>query len=167
MSDETMPGPTRLPDFSARQRDILRIVIREYIGTAEPVASVALVRRYSLDVSPATVRNELAALEELGLLTHPHTSSGRVPTDLGYRFFIDSLMPGAGLAPEEQLTVSHQFQQARRDTNQWLRLAASTLARLTAEASIVTSSVARASRLRHVEAVPISERRALLVAVLE
>ncbi len=156
-----------MPDLSARQREILRIVIREYISSAEPVASVALVHRYALDVSPATVRNELAALEEFGLLTHPHTSAGRVPTDLGYRFFIDSLMPGGGLAPEEQLTVSHQFQQARQDTNQWLRLAASTLARLTAEASIVTSSVVRASRVRHLEAVPISERRVLLVAVLE
>jgi len=155
------------PELGPRQRDILRAVIREYIATAQPVASNALVRRYGLGVSSATVRNELALLEELGLLTHPHTSAGRVPTDLGYRYFIESLMADPALRPEEQLTVSHQFQQAQRDSAEWLRLAASILARLTVEASIVTPPAATRSALRHVEAVPISERRFLLVAVLE
>lgn len=157
----------RLPELAERQRELLRAVIREYIATAEPVASAALVRRYGLGVSSATVRNELAALEELGLLTHPHTSAGRVPTDLGYRYFIESLMPRPSLLPAEQVTVSHQFQQAVSNTGEWLRLAASTLARLTAEASIVTPPAATHSTLRHVEAVPINERRVLLVAVLD
>src|SRR6266540_3706371 len=157
----------QLPKLGDRQRDLLRAVIREYIATAQPVASAALVRQYRLDVSSATVRNELAVLEELGLLTHPHTSAGRVPTDLGYRYFIESLMPNTTLQPEEQLTVSHQFQQAQRDTAQWLRLAASTLARLSSEASIVTQPAGTKSLLKHVEAVPIHERRALIVAVLE
>jgi heat-inducible transcriptional repressor len=125
------------------------------------------VRRYALPVSSATVRNELAELEDLGLLTHPHTSAGRVPTDLGYRYFIESLMPDTALHPEEQLTVSHQFQQAQRDSEQWLRLAASTLARLTAEASIVTQPAATRSALKHVDLVPIQDRRVLIVAVLE
>src|SRR6266511_5589827 len=111
----------QLPQLGERQRDLLRAVIREYIATAQPVASAALVRRYRLPVSSATVRNELAALEELGLLTHPHTSAGRVPTDLGYRFFIESLMSGAALQPQEQVTVSHQFQQAHQDSAEWLR----------------------------------------------
>ncbi|HEX9496483.1 MAG TPA: heat-inducible transcriptional repressor HrcA [Candidatus Limnocylindria bacterium] len=154
-----------LPDLADRQREILRAVIREFIATAQPVASGALVRRYRLPVSSATVRSELAELEDLGLLTHPHTSAGRVPTDLGYRFFIESLMPDPSLQPEEQLTVSHQFQQAQRDTAQWLRLAASTLARLTAEASIVTPPTGSKSVLKHVDVVPIHERRVLIVAV--
>src|SRR6058998_1771990 len=141
-----------LPALAERQRDLLRAVIREYIATAEPVASAALVRRYGLDVSSATVRNALAALEELGLLTHPHTSAGRVPTDLGYRYFIESLMPHPSLLPAEQLTVSHQFQQAMSNT---------------AEAAIVTPPSPTRSLLKHVEAVPISERRVLLVAVLD
>src|SRR5207249_4181529 len=156
-----------LPTLAERQRDLLRAVIREYIATAEPVASAALVRRYGLDVSSATVRNALAALEELGLLTHPHTSAGRVPTDLGYRYFIESLMPDTALQPDEQLTVSHQFQQAQRDTAEWLRLAASTLARLSAEASIVTQPAGTKSALKHVDVVPIHERRVLIVAVIE
>jgi heat-inducible transcriptional repressor len=156
-----------LPELADRQREILRAVIREFITTAQPVASGALVRRYALPVSSATVRNELAELEDLGLLTHPHTSAGRVPTDLGYRYFIESLMPDTALHPEEQLTVSHQFQQAQRDSEQWLRLAASTLARLTAEASIVTQPAATRSALKHVDLVPIQDRRVLIVAVLE
>ena len=130
--------PDRLPELRPRQRDILHAVIREHIVSARPVASVALVRRYRLDVSSATVRNELASLEELGLLTHPHTSAGRVPTDLGYRYFIESLMPQTDLRPEEQVTLSHQFRQAPPDAAQWLRLAASALARVTAEAALAT-----------------------------
>jgi heat-inducible transcriptional repressor len=157
----------QLPELGERQRDLLRAVIREYIATAQPVASATLVRQYRLDVSSATVRNELAALEELGLLTHPHTSAGRVPTDLGYRYFIESLMALPGLLPDEQLTVSHQFQQALSNTSEWLRLAASTLARLTTEAAIVTPPATSNATLRHVEVVPISDRRALLVVVFE
>ncbi|HUG05093.1 MAG TPA: heat-inducible transcriptional repressor HrcA [Candidatus Limnocylindria bacterium] len=157
----------QLPQLGERQRDLLRAVIREYIATAQPVASAALVRRYRLDVSSATVRSELAALEELGLLTHPHTSAGRVPTDLGYRYFIESLMPRPHLHPEEQLTVSHQFQQALSNTSEWLRLAASTLARLTTEAAIVTPPATGRAALRHCEVIPINERRALLVVVFE
>ena len=157
----------QLPQLGERQRDLLRAVIREYIATAQPVASAALVRQYRLDVSSATVRHELAALEELGFLTHPHTSAGRVPTDLGYRYFIESLMPRPSLHPDEQLTVSHQFQQALSNTSEWLRLAASTLARLTTEAAIVTPPVTGHATLRHIEVVPISERRALVVVVFE
>ena len=156
-----------LPQLAERQRELLRAVIREYIASAEPVASAALVRRYGLGVSSATVRNELAALEEMGLLTHPHTSAGRVPTDLGYRYFIENLMPRPMLLPDEQVTVSHQFQQAHSNTADWLRLATSTLARLTAEAAIIAPPPAGRAALKHVEAVPISERRVLLIAVLE
>jgi heat-inducible transcriptional repressor len=161
------PNSTEFPELDPRARQVLGAVIREYIATAEPVASAQLVRGYKLDVSPATVRNELAALEEAGLLTHPHTSAGRVPTDLGYRYFIETLMPSPSLRADEQVTVSHQFQQALQDTAAWLRVAASSLARLTAEASIVTQPASKRTTLRHVEVVPIHERRALLVAVVD
>jgi heat-inducible transcriptional repressor len=161
------PESAEFPELDPRARQVLGAVIREYIATAEPVASTQLVRGYKLDVSPATVRNELAALEEAGLLTHPHTSAGRVPTDLGYRYFIETLMPSPSLRPDEQVTVSHQFQQALQDTAAWLRVAASSLARLTEEASIVTTPASKRTTLRHVEVVPIQERRVLLVAVVE
>jgi heat-inducible transcriptional repressor len=161
------PDSNDFPELGPRARQVLGAVIREYIATAEPVASIQLVRGYRLDVSPATVRNELAALRAAGLLTHPHTSAGRVPTDLGYRYFIETLMPSPSLRPEEQVTVSHQFQQALQDTAAWLRVAASSLARLTAEASIVTTPASKRTTLRHVEVVPLHERRVLLVAVVD
>ncbi|MBI2983805.1 MAG: hypothetical protein HYY42_06480 [Chloroflexi bacterium] len=127
-----------LPELRPRQREILHAVIREHISSARPIASAALVARYRMDVSTATVRNELAGLEELGLLMHPHTSAGRIPTDLGYRYFIESLMPQPDLRPDEQVTLSHQFRQVPADAVQWLRLAASALARVTAEAALAT-----------------------------
>jgi heat-inducible transcriptional repressor len=161
------PHSASLPQLDERAKQLLGAVVRQHIATAQPVASAELVRQYHLDISPATVRNELAALEDLGLLTHPHTSAGRVPTDLGYRYFIESLMPRPALGAAEELTVSHQFQQALRDTAAWLRVAASSLARLTEEASIVTPPTAKRSTVRHVEIVPVHERRVLLVAVLE
>ena len=128
----------KLPELAPRRREVLHAVIREHIASALPVASAELVRRYRMGVSAATIRAELAALEELGLLTHPHTSAGRVPTDLGYRYFIEALMPHPDLREDERVTLSHQFRQARPDTSEWLRLAASTLARLTREAAIAT-----------------------------
>jgi heat-inducible transcriptional repressor len=128
----------KLPELASRRREVLHAVIREHIASALPVGSAELVRRYRMGVSAATIRAELAALEELGLLTHPHTSAGRVPTDLGYRYFIEALMPHPDLREDERVTLSHQFRQARPDTSEWLRLAASTLARLTREAAIAT-----------------------------
>src|ERR1700760_3967255 len=78
--------------LSQRQRDILRLVVEEYVATRQPVGSKGLVERAALGVSPSTVRNELAELERLGLLTHPHTSAGRVPTEAGYRVYVDELL---------------------------------------------------------------------------
>jgi heat-inducible transcriptional repressor len=98
MADDLLPFDA----LTDRQRQVLRIVIQEYVETAQPVASVAIVSEYDLGVSPATVRNDLAALEKLGLLTHPHTSAGRVPTELGFRFFVRRLLAEPALLPVEQ-----------------------------------------------------------------
>ena len=94
-----------------RSQSILRAVIEEYVDSATPVGSAALVQRYRLGVSSATVRNILSDLEEAGLLTHPHTSAGRVPTDAGYRYFVESISDSAILPPVEQLMIRHQFGQ--------------------------------------------------------
>ena len=154
-------------ELGPRQQRILRAVIHEYIRTAQPVASEALVRRYRLAVSSATVRNDLAQLEDLGLLTHPHTSAGRVPTQRGYRYFIGSLMADARLDDDEQMMVRHQFHQVHLDTAEWLRLAASVLARLSTGAALVTEPHPQRARVRHLETVPILGQRALLVLVVE
>jgi heat-inducible transcriptional repressor len=91
-------------DMSERRRLILKLVIQEFIESSAPVSSDMLVKKYRLNVSSATVRNELNALEDLGFLTHLHTSAGRVPTDAGYRFFVENLMDRTPLSATEQRT---------------------------------------------------------------
>ena len=152
--------------LDSRAQAILRAVVEDYINTAVPVGSQMLVERYRLQVSSATVRSVLAELELEGLLSHPHTSAGRVPTDAGYRFYVESLMGEVPLSPIEQLTIRHQFGQVEFATDQWFRLAATTLASVTRSAGIATPAKPRAARIRRFELVPIGDRMASLIIVL-
>jgi len=149
-----------------RAQAILRAVIEEYVTTAAPVGSQALVDRYRLGVSSATVRNILAELELAGLLDHPHTSAGRIPTDAGYRWFVESIIDSAPLPPVEQLMIRHQFGQVEFASEHWFRLAASTIASLTHAAGLATPAKPAAARIRRVDLVSINERMASLVVVL-
>jgi heat-inducible transcriptional repressor len=149
-----------------RSQAILRAVIEEYVTTAQPVGSQALVERYGLGVSSATVRNILADLEAAGLLTHPHTSAGRVPTDAGYRFYVESLADVAALPAVEQLMIRHQFGQVEFASEHWFRLAATTLAGLTRSAGLATPAKPRAAHIRRVDLVAVNERMASLILVL-
>jgi heat-inducible transcriptional repressor len=152
--------------LSERRQLILKLVVQEFIETAMPVASEALVRKYRLNVSPATVRNELAALEDLGYLTHLHTSAGRVPTDAGYRFFVENLMERTPLSLPEQRMIRHQFYQVRGELDQWVQLAGAVLARTAQNASLVTPPrTSEPLRFRHLELVAIHESMALAVLV--
>ncbi len=152
--------------LDARAQAILRAVIEEYVTTAVPVGSQTLVERYPFGVSAATVRNVLAELELEGFLGHPHTSAGRVPTDVGYRFYVESLVGEMPLPPIEQLMIRHQFGQVEFATDQWFRLAATTLASATRSAGLATPAKPRAARIRRLELVGIGERMASLVVVL-
>ena len=118
--------PSGLLDL--RSQAILRAVIEEYVTTAQPIGSQALVERYGLGVSSATVRAILAELESAGLLMHPHTSAGRVPTESGYRYYVESIVDSVPLPPVEQLMIRHQFGQVEYASEHWFRLAATTLA---------------------------------------
>ena len=152
--------------LTERRQSILKLVIQEFVATATPVASETLVRKYRLNVSPATVRNELAALEELGYLTHMHTSAGRLPTDTGYRFFVENLMERTPLALPEQRMIRHQFYQVRGELDQWVQLAGAVLARTAQNASVVTPPrTAERLRFRHLELIAIHESMALAVLV--
>ena len=137
------PGP-----LDPRSAAILRAIIEEYVATAQPVGSQALVVKYGLGVSSATVRNVMAELERAGLLRSPHTSAGRVPTDAGYRLYVESISEAVVLAPVEQLMIRHQFGQVEFASEQWFRLAASTLAGATHSAGLATPAKPDASRLR-------------------
>ena len=153
-------------ELSERCQQILRFAIQEYIESTKPVASEALVRKYGLLFSSATVRNELAHLEDLGLLTHLHTSAGRVPTDAGYRYFVENLMERTGLSATEQRTIQHQFYQVRGELDQWMYLAAAVLARSTLNAAVVTAPRAYEARVKHLELIGIHDAIVLLVLVL-
>ncbi|MFN8629682.1 MAG: heat-inducible transcriptional repressor HrcA [Chloroflexota bacterium] len=149
-----------------RSQAILRAVIEEYVTTAQPVGSAALVERYRLGVSSATVRAVLADLEAAGLLTHPHTSAGRVPTEHGYRYYVESIVDSVPLPPVEQLMIRHQFGQVEYASEHWFRLAATTLATLTRAAGLATPAKPASAHLRHLDLVSISDRMASLILVL-
>lgn len=156
-----------MESITKRQQQILKIIIREYIHTGQPVGSKTLVKNYNLDVSSATVRNEMAALEQQGYIAQPHTSAGRVPTEAGYRYFVRKLMGETELPANEQLMIRHQFHQARLELDQWMRLSAAVLAHTTGNASWVTSPKIRECRLKHLELISIHEQVALLILILK
>jgi heat-inducible transcriptional repressor len=155
-----------LGPLDLRSQAILRAVIEEYVTTASPVGSQALVERYGLGVSSATVRNILAELETAGLLSHPHTSAGRMPTDAGYRFYVESIAETVPLPAVEQLMIRHQFGQVEFASEHWFRLAATTLAGLTRSAGLATPAKPRAAHIRRVDLVAVNERMASLILVL-
>lgn len=155
-----------MASLTRRQEKILALVVKEYVETAQPIGSETL-RRRGLDVSSATIRNELAELEGSGYLMHPHTSAGRVPTEKGYRYFVESLMEEFELPPVEQRMIRHQFHQVTLDVDQWMRLAAAVLAHASHSAALVTAPASTRCRFKHVQLVSISEQVALLVFVLQ
>jgi heat-inducible transcriptional repressor len=124
------------------------------------------VRKYSLSFSSATVRHELAGLEEAHLIYQPHTSAGRVPTDLGYRYFVEYLMEESALSLSEQRLIRHQFYQVQDQLDQWVRLTASVMARLLHSAAVMTSPRADVGRLKHFEVLSVTDLSAHLVLVL-
>jgi len=144
---------------------LLAIIVEEYVSTARPVASEHIVGHYGLNVSSATVRNDMVALEQAGLIVQPHTSAGRVPSDRGYRYFVENLMTPSTLPANEQRKIRHQFHQIEMDANEWVRLATAVLARTVHNAAVATPPRSTAVRLKHFELLSLSERRALLVLV--
>ncbi|MBK7177065.1 MAG: heat-inducible transcription repressor HrcA [Chloroflexi bacterium] len=149
-----------------RQERILDLVIRTYIRTGIPVGSKMLVEIYDLDVSSATVRNELAALGEMGYLVQMHTSAGRLPSETGYRYFVQKLLGEFRLPLNERQMIRHQFHQARLDMNQWMQLAAAILAHTSQGASFVTAPQRRINQFKHLQLISTQGRLVLMILVL-
>ena len=156
-----------MEELTPRQREILRLLVEEYTASAAPVGSSSLIRIGRLDCSSATVRNELAILEELGYVYQPHTSAGRIPTVQGYRYFVERLMEEAELPLPEQRMIQHQFHQIRLDLEQWMRLTAAVLAHTSQTASLVTPPHASKARFKHLELISINDTLCLLILVLQ
>ena len=155
-------GPTTLPH---RARRILYAVVSEYIATGEPVGSRRLAKRYGLNVSPATIRNELSDLEEAGCLSQPHTSAGRIPTELGFRIFIDALAQMRDVATEDRSAILDRMAQLRPGVDDVIREAGRLLASLAGAAALVTRPRPEAEPIAQIRFVPLRERSVLAVIV--
>ena len=152
-----------MPD--ERRLAVLRAIVEDYVATEEPVGSKALVERHGLGVSPATVRNDMAALEEEGFITQPHTSAGRVPTDKGYRLFVDRLTTVKPMTVAERRAIATILDGAV-DLDDVVHRSVRLLAQLTRQVAVVQYPILSRSTVRHVEVVPLTPGRVLTVLIL-
>ncbi|MEL6248058.1 MAG: heat-inducible transcriptional repressor HrcA [Cyanobacteria bacterium J06627_15] len=157
-----------MTQLNARQQKVLWATIRQYVSTAEPVGSKALIEAYGLQVSSATVRNVMGVLERSGLLYQPHTSAGRVPSDSGYRIYVDKLIrPAKPVAKRVDRALTRQIDWDGSNLEGLLREAAKILATLSGYVALVTMPTVEAIRLRHVQLVQVAGNQILLVVVLD
>ncbi|MEV5003674.1 heat-inducible transcriptional repressor HrcA [Nocardioides sp. LML1-1-1.1] len=148
-----------------RRLAVLRAIVEDYVATEEPVGSKALVERHSLNVSPATIRNDMAALEDEGYLHQPHTSAGRVPTDKGYRLFVDRLSTVKPTTTAERRAIA-SFLDGAVDLDDVVHRSVRLLAQLTRQVAVVQYPTLSRSTVRHVEVVALTPTRLLLVLIL-
>lgn len=152
--------------LTPRQRRLLALVVRDHVRSAQPVASGGLLRQHDLPFSAATIRHDLGLLEDLGFLSQPHTSAGRVPTVAGYRYFVEHLMERAELPLAERETIRHQFHQAGPDLERWLRLSAAVLARSCGLAALVAAEQSVDAPLRRIDLLRTDDGWVQLVGIL-
>jgi heat-inducible transcriptional repressor len=155
-----------VPVLDERKLEVLRAIVEDYVRTHEPVGSKALVERHALGVSPATIRNDMAVLEEEGFIAQPHTSAGRIPTDKGYRLFVDRLSQVKPLSPAERRAIEG-FLAGAVDLDDVMGRSVRLLAQLTRQVALVQYPSLTSSSVRHVELVPLSEHRLLLVLIAD
>src|SRR5512141_3514579 len=148
-----------------RKLAVLRAIVEDYVSTQEPVGSKSLVDRHRLGVSPATVRNDMAALEEEGFITQPHTSAGRVPTDKGYRLFVDRLSTVKPMSAAEKRAIATILDGAVA-LDDAVQRSARLLAQLTRQVAVVQYPTLSRSTVRHIELVALAPKRLLVVLIL-
>lgn len=148
-----------------RKMKILQAIIDDYIDTAEPIGSRTIARKHELGLSSATIRNEMADLEEMGLLEQPHTSAGRIPSDKGYRFYVDRLMRLKELSEEECESICRELEVHINEISQLLKQASSVMSRFTKYTSMAITPQMKKSVMKAVQVVPIEQGKALVVVV--
>lgn len=166
-NDRQMANRIHGPTLTPRQRSVLRLVVKSFIDSADPIGSKSLTERFDLGWSPATIRNTMSELEEMGYLDHPYTSSGRVPTELGYRAFVDELMEAESLTRDERRLLELHVAEAQADTQALLRESSRLLARLGRLLGVVLSPSMTNGVLSRLEIVPLSSDRAMFVLSVE
>ena len=152
--------------MESRQLDILRAIVEEYVSTEEPVGSKAISEKHVMGVSPATIRNEMAILEEEGLITHPHTSAGRIPTDRGYRVFVDKLATVKPMSAPERRAIE-SFLSGAIDVEDIVTRTAKLLADVTKQVAVVQYPSLVKSKVRHVELVLLTSMRTMLILITD
>jgi heat-inducible transcriptional repressor len=152
--------------LAVRSGKILNYIVRQYIEQAVPVPSQDIADRAKLGISSATIRNEMALLEKEGYLIRPHTSAGCIPSDSGYRHYVESI-ESVRLPPEEKYLISHMFHQVEREVETWASLTATILARLVQNMAVVSLPKSSDCKLKHVELIAVHDTQALAVVVLD
>jgi heat-inducible transcriptional repressor len=150
-----------------RKQKVLLAIVHDYIATAEPVGSRTVAKKYKLGVSPATVRNEMADLEELGFIEQPHTSAGRIPSERGYRYYVDFLMRKQELSQEEMSLIEQEYQDKVSDMGQVIHRTGLLLSQLTHYTALVLPPRIGISMLKHVQIVSMHQNQAMVVAIMD
>lgn len=153
--------------LTERRQNILRLIIEDYVASAEPVGSRTLVRKNALGLSPATIRNEMADLEMLGYLEQPHTSAGRVPSAKGYRLYVDNLLSPEQMSEKDISLIDHWYQSKTQRMDEVFRLTAKVLSRITHNLSFVLTQAQQERIFRYMKFLPLDDRRAILVLVTD
>jgi heat-inducible transcriptional repressor len=150
-----------------RKSKVLQALIEDYVATAEPVGSRTIARKYQLGVSPATIRNEMSDLEELGFLEQPHTSAGRIPSDRGYRYYVDCLMQTKSVSPHEEELIRQTFQRKAAEIDTLIRETARLLSDTTKLTAVVTGPQIQHAHVRELRLVPVGGDKAVLIYVTD
>jgi heat-inducible transcriptional repressor len=150
--------------METRQLDILRAIVEEYVATEEPVGSKAISQRHGLGISPATIRNEMSVLEDAGFITQPHTSAGRIPTDKGYRLFVDKIATVKPLSNAERRAIE-TFLEGANDLDDIVMRTVRLLAQVTKQVAVVQYPSLTKSRVRHIELVLLTPTRLMMVLI--
>lgn len=148
-----------------RKRQILLAIIQDYVATAEPVGSRTIARKYKLGVSPATIRNEMADLEEMGFIEQPHTSAGRIPSDQGYRYYVDYLMQRQVLSQDEEKIIRVGYESKVKEIGEVIQLTGQMLSQLTHYTAIVSSPQLGQSVVKHIQLVLMAPTQVLVIVV--
>ena len=154
-------------ELTERKLKILQAIISDYVKTAEPVGSRTISKKYDLGISPATIRNEMADLEEMGYLTHPHTSAGRVPSDMAYRLYVNALMEKRELSKEEKLVISERLRSGVNEFEKTIEHAASVLSEITNLTSFALTPKKDEDALKFINLLPVDDQTIVLMIVSE
>ena len=148
-----------------RKKNILHAIIQDYVATAEPVGSRIIARKYNLGVSSATIRNEMADLEEMGFIEQPHTSSGRVPSDKGYRFYVDFLMKKMEISPPEEQFIYSQLKENIQHMEDLFKKTSDTLSQLTSYIALAMGPLVSETMVQQIQLLPMQNNKVLLMII--